>query len=234
MKSLLRSKIPLLLLSFFLIAGCSKEDAFKNPTPVVFNVGMDPQGVSVSDDLTFSDGYIVINRFSVIGDRTVGEDFEFTRTFPNGLRIPFDNNLTFEDLSFELPQGEYNRLRIRFETARSNQSNLFVEGMYIYNNPLKTPSTVHLAWNTNKTFEVDVLETTGNRAIILNEAQKETPKIIIKPKPWFADVTILMLENASFLTTPSGRQIMTIDQNNNTDIFTRIDAKLGTALECSL
>lgn len=234
MKSLLRPKTPFLLLFLFLIIGCSKEDAFKNPTPVAFNFEMDPQGISVSDDLTFSDGYIVINSFSVIGDRSVGEDFEFTRTFPSGLKIPFYNNLTFEDLNFELPQGEYNRLKIRFETVRNNQPNLFVEGMYVYNNPLKTPSNIHLAWNTNKTFEVDVLGSTGNRFIVLNEAKKETPRIIIKPKPWFANVTILMLENASFQTSLSGDQIITIDQNNNTDIFTEVDTKLGTSLECSL
>ena len=60
MKLLLRSNFPLFLFLLFLITGCSKENAFKNPVSVTFNVGMNPQGVSPSDDLTFSDGYVIL------------------------------------------------------------------------------------------------------------------------------------------------------------------------------
>lgn len=234
MKLLLRSNFSLFLIALFLIVGCEKEDAFKNPAAVVFNVGMNPQGTSVSDDLTFSDGYVIINQFTVIGERAVGEGFEFSRTFSNGLKIPFYNSLTFEDLSFELPQGVYTNLKVRFETANSSTPSLFVEGDYIYNNPIKPPSTVHLAWNTPKTFEVTVLSSSGSNELTLNETKKELPKIIFQPKLWFANVTELMLENASFLTLPSQEQIITIDPITNTTIFTEIDSKVGLELKCPL
>lgn len=234
MKLLLRSNFSLFLIFLFLLSSCEKEDAFKNPTPVIFNFGMNQQGVGGSDDLTFSDGYIIIHQFSVIGERVEGEDFEFLRTFPNGLKIPFYNNSTFDELSFDLPQGAYNSLKIRFETQSGINTNLFVKGRYLYNNPLKNPSTVHLKWNTNKVFEANVLSSTGMRSLVLNETKTETPRIIFKPKPWFADVTEMMLENASFLTTANNEQIMTIDPTNNVTIFTEIDLKIGTELKCSL
>lgn len=234
MKQFLLSNFLLFLFVLFLTVGCDKEDAFKNPTSVAFNMGMDPQGINPSDDLTFSDGYIIIHKFSVIGERAEGEDFEFSRTFPNGLKIPFYNNLTFEDLNFELPQGAYTQLKVRFETANSSTPSLFIEGNYDYNNPLKPSSTVHLAWNMTKTFEAIVLSPTGSNAFVLSETKEELPQITFYPKRWFANVSVLMIENASFVTTASNVQIMTIDPISNTSIFTAIDSKVGSELKCTL
>ncbi|MBL4649116.1 MAG: hypothetical protein JKY03_05245 [Aureispira sp.] len=234
MKLLLRLKFSLLLFSLFLMTGCDKEVAFKNPADVVFDVGMTPQGIGASDDLTFSDGYVILHYFTVIGERAVGEDFEFSRTFPNGLKIPFYNNLTFEDLSFELPEGAYTNLKVRFETKRSNVPSVFVEGNYDYNNPLKRSSTVHLAWNTAKIFEMSVLSPTGSSSFTLSETKKELAQIIFQPKRWFANVTELMLENATFVTDPSQAQTMTIDQVTNTAIFIELDSEIGVELTCTL
>lgn len=216
------------------MTGCDKEDAFKNPADVVFNVGMNPQGIDPSDDLTFSDGYVILHHFTVVGKRAVGEDFEFSRTFPNGLKIPFYNNLTFEDLSFELPQGAYTSLNVRFETMASNVPGVFVEGNYDYNNPLKPSSTVHLAWNAAKVFEVAVLSPAGENSFTLSETKEELAQIIFQPKGWFVNVTELMLENASFVITPLQEQIMTIDQVQNTAIFTKLDSEIGVKLTCTL
>lgn len=234
MKLFLRLNFSLLLFSLFLMAGCDKEVAFKNPADVVFDVGMNPQGIGASDDLTFSDGYVILDNFTVIGERAVGEDFEFSRTFPNGLKIPFYNNLTFEDLSFELPEGAYTNLKVRFETKRSNVPSTFVEGNYDYNNPLKRSSTVHLAWNTAKIFEMAVLSSTGSNSFTLSETKKERAQIIFQPKRWFANVTELMLENATFVTDASQAQTMTIDQVTNTAIFIELDSEIGVELTCTL
>lgn len=234
MKLHLPLNLSLLLLSLFLMTSCDKEDAFKNPTDVVFNIGMNAQGIDPSDDLTLSDGYVILHRFTVIGERAVGENFEFSRTFPNGLKVPFYNNLTFEDLRFELPQGAYTSLKVRFETMSSSLPGIFVEGNYDYNNPLKPSSTVHLAWNAAKIFEVAVLNSVGSSEFIFNESNKELPQIVFQPKRWFANVTELMLENASFATNASQQQIMTIDPVNNTSIFTKLDSEIGLELICTL
>jgi hypothetical protein len=195
---------------------------------------MNPQGIDPSDDLTFSDGYVILHHFTVIGERAAGEDFEFSRIFPNGLKIPFYNNLTFEDLSFELPQGAYTSLKVRFETMTSTGPSVFVEGNYDYNNPLKPSSTVHLAWNTAKVFEVAVLSPTGSNSFTLSETKEELAQITFQPKGWFVNVTELMLENASFVMTPSQEQIMTISQVENTAIFTKLDSEIGVKLTCTL
>jgi len=230
----LRLIFSLFLFALFLMTGCNKEEVFKKPADVVFNVRMNPQGIDPSDDLTLSDGYVILHHFTVIGERAVGEDFEFSRTFPNGLKVPFYNNLTFEDLSFELPQGAYTNLKVRFETKSSSTPGVFVEGNYDYNNPLKPSSTVHLAWNAAKIFEVAIQSPTGSNAFILSETKQELAQIIFQPKRWFANVTELMLENASFITTPSQEQIMTIDQVTNSAIFTAIDSEIGGELRATL
>lgn len=218
-----------LLITILSMIGCDKEDAFKNPTSVAFNLGMDYQGVGGSDELTFSDGYIVLRSFSVIGRRVNAEGFEFTREFSAGLKIPFNNSLTLEDLNFDLPQGDYEALTIRFETLGSNAVNLFLDGEYVYNNPLKTPSTVHLKWNAAQQFEVNMTDLAGNTAFSLTENKLEQPNIIFDVKSWFTNTTEMMLENASFVTN-NGKQTMTIDNSTNTNLFNEVNAMVGEAL----
>jgi len=234
MKEDLRLIFSVCFLLLFLMTGCEKEDTFKNPADMVFKVGMNPEGIAVSDDLTFSDGYVILHHFTVRGERTVGEAFEFSRTFPDGLKVPFYNNLTFEDLSFELPQGTYTNLNVRFETKSSAIPGVFVEGNYDYNNPLKRSSTVHLAWTAAKIFEVAIQSPTGSNAFTLSETKEELAQIIFQPKSWFVNVTELMLENASFVRISLEEQIMRIDPVTNIAIFRAVDSEIGERLTGTL
>ncbi|BDS13966.1 hypothetical protein [Aureispira anguillae] len=238
MKLHLRCILPFLLfLITLLMVGCGKEDVFKNPTAVLFDITMDPSGAGASDNLTLNNGYIILSSFSVIGERDQAENFEFSRSFPNGLKIPFYSQTTFDDLSFELPQGDYSRLVVRFETVRTaaNEASLFVEGGYKYRNPNKVPSAVavHVKWSKIQQFEVDVTTALGNNKLTLSEDKVERPYIVLTPKSWFANVSELMLNNASFIGV-GGVQTIIIDENMNHTLFNEVDALVRTNLKCTL
>jgi hypothetical protein len=222
-----------MILLFILTVGCEKEDANKNPTIVSFSLTMTPDGIGPTDDLILDDGYIVLGNFTVSGERNNAENFEFAREFPGGLKIPFMSSAVFSELQFDLPQGDYNRITVRFETLTGNDINLFVSGEYNYNNPLKPSSLVHLELNSPKIFETELTDISGMTEISLNEFKQETPDIILNPQFWFSDVTVLMLNNTNF-DLVNGEQIITIDNNNNSNIFSVVDSMAGGDIKCIL
>lgn len=236
MKLHLRPIVSFWVLCVLLVIGCKKK-TFKSPTTVIFDINATAEGVGGSDFLTFDNhsGYIVLENFTVLGKRTGFEDFTFSRTFPNGLHIPLNGKLTTDDLEFELPEGNYDRLTVSFETINNRGVNLFVNGVYKYRDILKGVSMVRLEWEETRTFEVDVKDALGNGELELRSEQIEKPQIVLVPKTWFKQVSELMLNNASFVSNSStGEQIMTIDNQTNRPIFDTLDGRLGTSIHCTL
>ncbi len=231
--SRVRLLFSIMISLFFLTVACEKEDVNKNPTLVSFSLTMTPDGVGPTDDLILDDGYIVLANFTVIAVRNNAENFEFTREFPEGLKIPFMSSDVFSELQFDLPQGDYNKLTVRFETLTGNGVNLFVSGVYNYNNPLKPSSLVHLEFNSSKIFETDLADISGMTEFRLNEFKQETPGIILNPQFWFRDVTVLMLNSTTF-NLVNGEQIITIDNNNNSNVFNLVDSMAGGDIKCIL
>ncbi len=223
----------LFLMLLAITLSCEKENAFKNPTSVSFDMVLNTQGVGGSDDLRINeDGYIVLSSFTVIGERDQAESFEFQRDFPVGLLLPFGNTTAIPELQFELPQGAYKKITLRFETHQGSGNSLYLLGEYDYTGTSKM-AIVQLGFNSSKQFEVDITDLLGSKEITLNEHKAETPQIIFNPKSWFQDVTDAMLYNST-LSSVGNEQFMSIDVNNNVDIFNLVDVNVGGDIKCLL
>jgi len=222
--------IGILLLSVF---ACEKEAAFKNPTTVVFSFEKEATSVGGPDLLTLDAGYIVLGKFSVLGERTGAENFTFSRTFEDGLHIPLDHTTILSDLEFDLPQGNYDGITVTFETYEDGNPNLFIEGEYQYLNPLKQPSDVHLELFSSKTFEVEITNSVGGKTFTLEETVEETPTIILDPKKWFDGVidNDMVLANVNIA---NNQQVILLNQSNNLPIFNQVDNQVGNATVCIL
>lgn len=235
MKTVIRSTFWIgccsLLLCF--LSGCDKGDLFKNPTDVAFLLDINPLGSISSDDLTIEDGYIVLANFSVVAERDQAEDFEFERTFDGGLRIPFGQSTIEPELQFELPQGAYKKITVRFETYGDNGINLQVNGGYAHSDPQKGLFDVQLKFQNPKQFEVEVVDILGSNELMLSEHNAERPKIVFSPKLWFTHITPFMLDNASFVIVDN-KQLITIDNNTNITIFNKVSPELGSTVACTL
>lgn len=226
-------KLPLPLIALLLLSvfSCEKEAAFKNPTTVVFSFEKEATSVGGPDLLTLDAGYIVLGSFSVFGERTGAEDFTFTRTFEDGLRIPLGHTTTLSDLQFDLPQGNYDEITISFETYEDGNINLFVEGQYQYLNPLKSPSDVHLELVASKTFEVEVTNEVGEKTFKLDETVKETPTVILDPKKWFIGIVDNDMAAADVNVT-NNQQLIVLNSSNNLSVFNKVDNQVGDATVC--
>jgi len=206
--------------------SCNKEDFLKNPTPIFFSLEMDSEGTNGTNQITFDSATVVLSSFTVIGDRAEAEDYEFTRTFPNGLNIDLKRANTLSELQFDLPQGKYQKITLRFETSQ-----VYVQGLCI--TPQKVTSRVHFKLDKPKQFEMDITDTFGNIYLNFKESVAENPKIIFKPKFWFESVPETVFENAYVFYVANNREIY-IGINDNPLIFDMIDQYIVQNTKCIL
>lgn len=230
MSKILPTVIGLLTL---LLTGCAKDNVIKEPSQVEVYFALDSTGVGGSDRLTLNSGSIVLQEIEVEGKRKKGKTFQFRREFPNGLHLDFNTTNRVEELIFDLPQGDYEQLMIRFTTLeQSTKGCLMVLGKYTYRSSTDGSVWVEIAWNSRKVFEQIVKTTEGVQEFTLGKHPKRIT-LSIQPKLWFKDVSELKLEQA-FCKDHSHGQAMPINNGYNENVFQAIDAALGTTLKASL
>lgn len=225
MKTHLLNKMPhIFCILLVLITGCNKEDLLKSPVPVSFSLKIDSEPISGTSSISFDSATIILSNFTVIGNRTVGT-YEFTRDFPLGLLINLDRPNAFSQLKFDLPQGKYENITVRFEA-----SELYVRGHLILN-PQKMKSTIHLKLNKPKQFEINITNASGEPNLNFQEAVAENPEIIFKPKLWFKWIPDAMFENATILNIDN-QGVMRVGENDNILIFDIVNHYIGSSTQC--
>ena len=106
-------QILLIFISLFFFTSCDKEEQWKKPTSVNFELNL---ASSEHDYIEFSSGSIMLLDFIVEGYRSEADDVFFTRHFSEPFEIDFTERHLNNNLNFDIPQGLYSRLNIQFET----------------------------------------------------------------------------------------------------------------------
>jgi hypothetical protein len=210
------------------IVSCQKNEIWKQPIDIMFSITINPQGSNGGPgDLTFSNGYIKLDNITIAGELENADNFSFYREFPGGLEVPFLQTTDMSELKFTLPQGKYNKLEISFETSDNNNGdNLLVEGIFVYNNPNKDPAVVLLSVETPKTIEIDVTNEAGDKSFELISGEFQNPEIVLNPQFWFKNITASIM-NGSNTVLIDNKEVITINSNQNTNIFTDVEPRIG-------
>lgn len=216
-----------------LLTGCAKENVLKEPTKVGIQFVLDPSGAGGSDRLALHSGYVVLEAVEIEGKRQEGAAFTFKRSFPSGLRLDFNATNRVEELLFDLPQGEYEQLLVRFSTLGQTTSPcLMVLGEYAYSQPVNGSAWIDIAWSSQKSFERVVTTAQGSVAFTLGQEPKMI-QFTIQPKLWFKDISEVKLEQGICVNQPRG-QVMLINSITNDNMFQVINSELGTTLKATL
>lgn len=219
----------IVILMLFVFASCQEKEPWKTPTDVKFDLTINPQGSDGGPgDLTFSSGSIIISSITLSGSVQDADNFNFVRTFDEGLKVNFLDNVRIPELTFSLPQGNYNSLNIMLETYQvpTAESNLYVEGTFVYNNPNRDPATVIIEDNVQRTIELKVTDADMNTTFSLNEGSFEEPSIVLNPPFWFKNITASIM-NGSNTTIVNGKEIININNGENVNIYTEIEPRIG-------
>lgn len=213
------------IFSFFLIS--CKKDKWEEPTNVYFVLGINKSS-GLNGKLKFSEGYIKLNNFTFDGTREQSNNVFFSNSFTNGLQINFDESKVNE-LSYEVPQGTYNRINISFSTYGINDSiHLVLRGQYENNSGHIQP--VYFAYKAQISFSLYAKLNSGSSEIILKKDEPKTATIIFDPIYWFEPVTQSLLNNAH-LVNMNENQTIVIDNANNPEIYTIISSRISQGVQ---
>ncbi len=215
MAQLMKKYLFIFFLFSFLMFSCNKDE-LKKPTKVTFKMDIN-RNPSTQGHLIFTDGNILIEDFSINGERKEGEPISFKRTFPQGLNINFDQNNNINDLIFDIPQGDYYSLIVTFSTKYNNgNSNITVKGTYTNSSGI----TIPLLYEFKDEDNISIIgeDDEGNATIVINKDVPVNTFIQFDPVYWFATISNNLFDNA-VLTDLNGTQTIVVNSTTNEQIY---------------
>jgi len=209
-----------------LFSQCQGGDLTKDPLPTSFVLNIE-EGNQGPGEFSFDSGFMLLASFSISGERNDADDFEFVRNFDGGLPVTFSAIDIEDELIFELPKGEYERVEISFSTlALNEQTNIEVKGLYEFNNPNKEPVDIWLEVDEGKDFVFELKKNEMPEALSSVESEELTIELSFNPYHWFKPVTIGAMSNAN-VTAVNNRQTVRVNKNDNNNIHGIIVPRIG-------
>ena len=175
------------------------------------------RNVSQQGHLVFSGGNILIQDFTVEGERKEGEAIAFSKSFPQGLSIDFSPTTNISKLVFDIPQGDYYSLVITFSTKYNNgNSNISVNGTYTNTSGVSIP----LLYEFKDDDEIIIIgeDDEGDATIVLSKDIPVNTLVKFDPVYWFATVSNNLLDNAT-LVDVNGTQTILVNSSTNEVIY---------------
>lgn len=215
--------IPIFFL--FYLSGCQEKPKWKRPTTVALDFKLEAPGNGGPGTLTFTEGEIHISEITILGKLESGENYEFSRDFPQGLVVDFSNPALLDDLKFDIPQGNYTELKIHFQTMVNNQT-ILAKGIFDYNNPNKSDAIVTFEVDSIRVFDLLVTSAQGNSFLSILEGNSNNISILLNPPYWFKNVTSTMVNNSSSTIMNNQTHIL-INRLTNTNIYQAAEARIG-------
>ena len=217
-----------MIIVFLISSLTSCKNEWKLPTEVGFKVDINRE-TSSDGTLVFTDGEIIIEAFEFDGEREQGDDVYFSKSFEQGLIIPFSSSSVVEELDFDIPQGTYSKIVISFETFDEfDNTNVIVNGFYTNSSSERIP--IRFEFTPSEEFDIVAVDYSGSNQIILDKDHPVNAQIEINPIHWFQVVSSSSLDDAD-LVDVNGTQTLLISDDENEDIFDLIIDRLDESLE---
>ena len=224
----MKKNISILIIVFLISSFISCKNEWKLPTEVGFKIDINREPNS-DGTLVFTDGEIIIETFEFDGEREQGDDVYFSKSFEQGLIIPFSSSSVVEELDFDIPQGTYSKIVISFETFdKFDNINIIVNGFYTNSSSERIP--IRFEFTPSEEFDIVAVDYSGSNQIILNKDHPVNAQIEINPIHWFQVVSSSLLDDAD-LVDINGTQTLLISDDENEDIFDLIIDRLDESLE---
>lgn len=209
------------------VTACKKQQ-LKQPTDVSFSVDIN-RNASNNGNLIFESGYILLSSFDVEGERQEGDPIAFSRSFSNGLLVNFDATGVIGDLNFDIPQGVYTELRVRFATFDDNgDATITVNGSFT--NSQGTDVPIRFEFMSSETFEISGEDDVNSGVVVLDADMPSSAIIRLDPIYWFDILTTNQLENAN-LVDVNGVQTILINESNNDNLYDLLADRVDESTE---
>ena len=226
-------KIFLLFCIITVVASTScEEDELKLPAEV--NIAFDMYSFNLGDDakgdpvFTVDEGYLVINTIEFDGDREQGDDYFFSSTFKELLQAEMHTGKINQDVSFDIPQGEYNMIELNLILGDGVNPALLLKGSF-QKGPFENVPVL-FEYSFQEEVRLRAVNKAGNRQIILRKDAPCTATILLNAPFMFQFLNMGLIRNADYYIIAEEETII-INNQKNTDIFNLLATRLDKSLQ---
>lgn len=190
----------------FELISHEEEDDLK-----VFNPGGPPFG-----KLEIDRGTLTIGSIEFEGRRDEGRDIFFESNFPGPLSVILETGEANRELSFDIPQGIYNRVDFYFELGGDDEISLVFEGRLKKGQTESLP--LRFEYNIRERIKVRAEPVNQGNKIVLRKDSPSTASIIVDAGAIFQFVNLPALQNAG-VSIRNGEEMIIISSGNNSSLF---------------
>lgn len=210
------------LLTTIFIGSCL-DDELKEPVLVNFEFLMDID-IENGKYLKFDQGELMLNALEFDGVREAGEDFYFLSTFEEELKVDFFEKTINQQVSFDIPQGIYERIKLRIgNDEMTTGPNLIFGGIYSSLKDGDIP--VRIEFSNIDPIEMVAENISSDPDIVLNKEIPTTVEISFDPDFLLQMANSRQLESAD-ISVIDGEPMIIISNDSNSVIFNIIVNRL--------
>lgn len=227
--------------------GCAKDELTK-PAAVKLQMQMTDKEVNMRKQqqasyIKIEKAYYSLSEIEFEGYRQNAQDYFFTKEFEEGMEIRMENGNPSSVISFDMPQGAYDRIKITYrvkkrdlETAEgkkaldpyNSESAIIMEGFYLNARQQQIP--LLYVYNFDETFEQ--VAVAGKQQLVVEKDRNSFAVIEFDPDYWMQHINGRMLQGAG-LTEVNGRQTIILSEEQNEHIFNLLTSRMKDASKLS-
>ncbi|MFO8234839.1 MAG: hypothetical protein R6U04_05500 [Bacteroidales bacterium] len=225
--------IPGLVIVLIGLLGSCEFDELKEPTNVSLDValvgektiGEDLKSTSNSGKMNINGGNLIITEIEMEGKRADAEDYYFDHSFDEMLVGDLTHDKLNQNVNFNIPQGNYDRLKLRLHVNKTDTS----EGLVLkgkYSGLSGGEKDVKLGfYNHPEAIDINVEPQQGKDQVMFRKNENTTIEIQLNLQQIFRYFNPGVLNSAEITDTDEGKKII-ISEQHNTKIYYNLISRI--------
>jgi hypothetical protein len=218
-------------LIIFLHSSCEKDE-LTLPTEVSFEFSMESYQAEESNSpmnkFIINEGTLIINSIEFDGQREEGEDYYFVSQFTSPLIAEVNTGVTSQTVSFDAPQGIYNKIDISFSLGAENENSLILNGVLKHGASTEIPIRIEYTFQEKINVRGSCQE--GNEQIVLTKDKKAVANVIFNTPDFFKLISYGKIKDATTQNI-EGQETILINNQINDDIFNLLASRIDDSIQ---
>lgn len=227
----MKREIIFLVVIFNLLFSSCEKDEYTKPIEVSFGFTMDSLQLdesTKSSSFTIDKGNLVVETLEFDGRREQGDDYFFTSEFSTPLQAGLHNQIMNQNVSYDIPQGIYNRIELTLSIGDGNENALCLEGNFNRGPFDEVPVLFEYAFQEQ--IRINARNKEGGEQIVLSKDNPVKATVRINVPNLFQFVNMNMIKNAETVQI-NGQEVIRINKETNNTIFNLIATKLDNSIQ---
>ena len=218
------------LFVLLLLLSCSKDELVQ-PVTVELLMEMEPaQKGQESSDIDVNGGRFLLSEIGFDGYRESGENYFFTKSFPDSLKISFSKEQAAHVLNFQMPQGVYNRIDIKIEVPAGKEAaaagdlidrsklkgGIELWGHWVNVHGVKIPFL--FIYTAVDELKITAKSASGSQQVVVKNKSKYQARLRFNPQQWMELINTRMLQSAK-LSVVNGSPTVVISKSQNEQVY---------------